>query len=198
MHPLMFTRGSDPFIAENWVQKIEKILKVLHCTDEQKVLYATFQLVREAERWWVAVSLPEEQRANSSGMTWGHFKEVFFERYFLIFVCDAKANEFLSLTQGTLIVQSYETRYIKLSRFAPCMISNEYEKAWKFEKGLRKHIRKLVGMLQIQEFSVLVEKAAVVKIGTVEEEELWFKKSPEYGTVGSARGYFSRALCQVS
>ncbi|XP_057965424.1 uncharacterized protein LOC131155986 [Malania oleifera] len=170
MHPPMFTGGSDRIVAENWVQKTEKILKIQHCTDEQKVLYATFQLAREAERWWVAMSLLEEQRFDSPKMTYDHFKEVFFDRYFPSSVHDAKAYEFSSLTQGTLIVQSYAARYIKLSRFAPCMISNEYEKARRFEKGLRKDIRRLVGMLQIREFSILVEKAAIVEAGLREDE----------------------------
>ncbi|XP_057965562.1 uncharacterized protein LOC131156133 [Malania oleifera] len=52
-------------------------------------------------------------------MSWFHFKKVFFERYFLASTCDAKANEFSSLTQGILIVQSYAARYMELSHFAP-------------------------------------------------------------------------------
>ncbi|XP_057968046.1 uncharacterized protein LOC131157719 [Malania oleifera] len=135
MHPSKFTKGSDLIVAENWVQKTEKILKVLHCTDKQKVFYATFQLAREAERWWMTVGLLEEQITDSSRMTWGRFKEVFFETYFPTSIHDVKANEFSSLTQGTLTMQSYTAKYIELSHFAPCMISNEYEKARRFEKG---------------------------------------------------------------
>ncbi|XP_057969428.1 uncharacterized protein LOC131158576 [Malania oleifera] len=170
MHPLTFTRGSDPIVVEKWVQKTEKILNVLHCTDKQKVLYTTFQLAGEAERWWMVVSLLEEQRANPSGITWRHFKEVFFERYFPASTRDAKADEFSSLIQGTLTVQSYTARYIKLSRFASCMISNEYEKTLRFEKDLRKDIRRLVGMLQIREFSILVDKAAIIEVGLLKDE----------------------------
>ncbi|XP_057981257.1 uncharacterized protein LOC131166698 [Malania oleifera] len=129
------------------MQKMEKILNVLHCTDKKKVLYATFQLAGKAERWWMVVSILEEQRANPLGMTWSCFKEVFFERYFPATTCDAKADEFSSLTQGTLTVQSCATRYIEMSHFAPCMILNEYEKTQKFEKGLRKDICRLVGIV---------------------------------------------------
>ncbi|XP_057948347.1 uncharacterized protein LOC131144022 [Malania oleifera] len=165
MHPPTFTGGFDPIVVENWVQKMEKILKVLHCTNEQKVLYAMFQLAEESERWWVVVSLLEEQTADSPRMTWGHFKEVFFKRYFLASVRDVKADKFSSLTQGTLTVQSYVARYIELSCFVLCIILNKYKKARRFEKGLRKEIRRLVGMLRIWEFLILVEKAAVVEAG---------------------------------
>ncbi|XP_057969532.1 uncharacterized mitochondrial protein AtMg00860-like [Malania oleifera] len=39
----------------------------------------------------MAMSLLEEQRTDSSGMSWGRFKEVFFERYFPASIRDAKA-----------------------------------------------------------------------------------------------------------
>ncbi|XP_057982374.1 uncharacterized protein LOC131167595 [Malania oleifera] len=119
MHPPMFTREFNPIVAENWVQKIEKILKVLYYTDERKVLYATFQLAGEAKRWWTA---------------------------------------------------RYPARYIKLSRFALCLILNEYEKTRRFKKGLSKDIRRLVGMLQIREFPVLVDKAVVVEASLQKDE----------------------------
>ncbi|XP_057965520.1 uncharacterized protein LOC131156088 [Malania oleifera] len=170
MHPSTFTKGPDPIVADNWVQKIEKILEVLHCTNQLKVLYSTVQLEREAKRLWTTVSMLKKKRAGPFGMTWSSFKEVFFERYFPTSTRDAKADKFLSLTQGTLEVQIYFSRYIELSRFTPCLISNEYDKTQKFEKGLRKDIRRLVGMLQIQEFSVLVDKATIV-------EGQWKKKN---------------------
>ncbi|XP_057969535.1 uncharacterized protein LOC131158685 [Malania oleifera] len=62
-------------------------------------------------------------------MTCSHFKEVFFKRYFPASTRDAKADEFFVLTQGDMTVQGYVVWYIELSRFAPCLILNEYEKA---------------------------------------------------------------------
>ncbi|XP_057948210.1 uncharacterized protein LOC131143862 [Malania oleifera] len=127
MHPLTFMGGLDPIVAENRVQNTEKILEVLHCTDQQKVLYSTFQLAGKAERW------------------------------------RTMADEFSSLTRGTLTVHRYAARYIELSRFTPYLISNKYEKARRFEKGPRKDICRLVGMLQIREFSIQVDKVTIVE-----------------------------------
>ncbi|XP_057953807.1 uncharacterized protein LOC131148088 [Malania oleifera] len=76
MHPPMFVKGPDPIIAEDWVEKTERILEVLHCTDEQRVLYFTFQLSGEAGRWWTAVNLLENQRADVLKMSWSHCKEL--------------------------------------------------------------------------------------------------------------------------
>ncbi|XP_057950899.1 uncharacterized protein LOC131145723 [Malania oleifera] len=149
------------------------------------------KLAREAERWWMTVSLLEEKRIDSSVMTCSHFKEVFFERYFPTSVRDEMTDEFLSLTQGTSTVQSCVVRYIELSHFASCMILNKYEKAWRFKKGLRKDIRRLVGMLQIQEFPVLVDKVVVVDAGLQEDgvvQEHKKKTVPSGSQTGSRQG----------
>ncbi|XP_057954061.1 uncharacterized protein LOC131148364 [Malania oleifera] len=163
MHPPTFSRGHDPMIEKDWVDKTERILEVLYYTDKQQVLYATIQLSKEAGRWWTAVNLLEKHRGGLEEMLWSCFKEVFFDRYFLASVCDAKADKFSALTQGSMTVQGYVARYIELSRFALCLIWSEYEKTRRFKKGLRKDIHRLVGRLQILEFSVLVDKATVIE-----------------------------------
>ncbi|XP_057969314.1 uncharacterized protein LOC131158462 [Malania oleifera] len=94
-------------------------------------------------------------------------------------------------------MQSYAAKYIELSRFAPCMILIEYEKAQSFEKGLRKDIRRLIGMLQIREFSVLVEKSAVVEAGLWENEvaQDQKKRSISSGSQTGPQGDPSRVGC---
>ncbi|XP_057981235.1 uncharacterized protein LOC131166676 [Malania oleifera] len=135
MHPPTFVGGPDPIIAEDWVKKTKRILEVLHCTNEQRVVYATFQLSGEAGRWWTTVNLLEKQRAGVSEMSWSHFKEVFFKRYFSASTRDAKADALFALSQGNIMVQGYVAWYIELSCFAPCLIS---KKATVIENGIRK------------------------------------------------------------
>ncbi|XP_057954092.1 uncharacterized protein LOC131148405 [Malania oleifera] len=167
MHPLTFSGGPDLMIAEDWVEKTKRILEALHCTDNQRVLHATFQL---AGQWWTTVSLLEKQRVGPTEMSWSRFKEVFFEIYFLASTRDTKADEFSVLTQGDMTVQGYAAQYIVLSHFASCLISSEYEKTRRFKKRLRKDIRRLVGMLQISEFLILVDKATVIETCIREDE----------------------------
>ncbi|XP_057953785.1 uncharacterized protein LOC131148066 [Malania oleifera] len=140
MNPPAFSGSADPIMLENWIQEIKKILTLLRYTDEQRVMYATFRLKREAERWWSTVRLLEEQRPIPIALTWGRFKEIFFDRYFPSSVRDAKMEESLNLTQGHLTVPQYTARFVDLSRFAPFMIPNEFKKAQKFERGLRQEM----------------------------------------------------------
>ncbi|XP_057969437.1 uncharacterized protein LOC131158586 [Malania oleifera] len=142
---------------------MEKKLAVLHCTDEQKVLYAIFKMTGEAEPWWLAMKLLEEKRPVSIVLTWSHFIEIFFNRYFLTSTRDAK----------------YAAKFVELSRFTPYMIPDESKKAQRFKKGLRQEIYEQVTVLQVQNFSELVDKATVV--ATSWQRSAWLqnqRKSP--------------------
>ncbi|XP_057962151.1 uncharacterized protein LOC131153721 [Malania oleifera] len=61
MNPPVFLEGVDTAAAKSWMQEIEKVLAVLQCTERQRVLFATYKLTREAERWWTAMKLMEKQ-----------------------------------------------------------------------------------------------------------------------------------------
>ncbi|XP_057951061.1 uncharacterized protein LOC131145898 [Malania oleifera] len=117
-----FSGGADLAVTKNWIQEIKKLLTVLHCTDEQRVLYATYRLMDKAERWWTTVKLLKEQRTILVAMSWCQFIEIFFDRYFPAIIREAKVEEFLNLTQGHLTIQQYLAKFIELSHFAPYIV----------------------------------------------------------------------------
>ncbi|XP_057975378.1 uncharacterized protein LOC131162765 [Malania oleifera] len=168
LKPLAFAGGTNLILVENWIWEIEKILAILRCTDEYKVLHATFKLIGEAERWWEAIKLLEEQRLVPVAMTWSCFREVFFDRYFPASVRKVKAEEFLNLTQGQLIVQQYAARFVELSRFA---------------------------LYMVQEFATLVDKATVAEAnlqGDVEAQILKKRSMPSNSHTGARQGPWRR------
>ncbi|XP_057982347.1 uncharacterized protein LOC131167562 [Malania oleifera] len=76
LKPSSFEGGTDPIKAEMWMQEMQKkILAVMYCTEEQRVLFASFKLAGEAEQWWHAIKLLEERRVVPIAMTCGHFKK---------------------------------------------------------------------------------------------------------------------------
>ncbi|XP_057953799.1 uncharacterized protein LOC131148080 [Malania oleifera] len=167
-----FAGSVDPLVAEIWVQEMEKMLAVLSCTEAQKVLYATFKLTWEAERWWQVVKLLEEQRVVPTDMTWSRFKELFYDRYFPATTRATKAEEFFHLTQWQLTVQQYAAKFMELSRFAPFMVLDEFQKARWFERGLRPRIHKQVAVLKVQRFSELVDRATVAQLSLQRSAEM--------------------------
>ncbi|XP_041020483.1 uncharacterized protein LOC121262135 [Juglans microcarpa x Juglans regia] len=161
-HPPTFDRRSDFSAAEDWIQDIEEIFSVLECTDQQKVRFAAFKLIGEAKRWWNSEKAIRE--ADGTGVvSWPHFKQNFFDRFFPKADWEARAQEYTNLVQGTMTVCQYAAKFAKLSRFASYLIPDEEKKARKFEEGLNYKIYERVMLLQIQSFSKLVHKAMLVE-----------------------------------
>ena len=52
-HPLTFTEGGDPMVADHWIMQIEKVLEAMEITsDATRIRLAAFQLEGEAQVWW--------------------------------------------------------------------------------------------------------------------------------------------------
>ncbi|XP_057951059.1 uncharacterized protein LOC131145895 [Malania oleifera] len=163
MNPPAFIGGPDLVAVENWAQEIEEIMVVLDCTDEQKVCYAAFKMTGDVKCWWLSVKLLEEQKLVNISLTWQRFKELFFDRYFLLSIREENIKEFTNLTQGNMTIREYVEKFVELSRFGLFLILNEARMARKFKKGLRHRICELVVGFQVQNFSNLVDKVSVLE-----------------------------------
>ncbi|XP_058768834.1 zinc finger protein GIS2-like [Vicia villosa] len=51
-NPPVFKGKHEPDKAQAWLKAIEKIFRVMNCTDAQKVQFGTHMLGKEAEDWW--------------------------------------------------------------------------------------------------------------------------------------------------
>ena len=52
-HPLTFTGGGDPVVADHWFMQIEKVLEAMEITsDTTRIRLAAFQREVEAHVWW--------------------------------------------------------------------------------------------------------------------------------------------------
>ncbi|XP_040999292.1 uncharacterized protein LOC121245045 [Juglans microcarpa x Juglans regia] len=171
IHPPTFDGRGDSNAAEDWIQDIEEIFSVLECTDQQKVRFAAFKLIGEAKRWWNSEKAIRE--AGGTGeVSWPHFKQNFFDRFFLKVDREARAREFTNLVQGTMTVRQYAAKFAELSRFASFFIPDEEKKTRRFEEGLNHRIYERVMVLQIQNFSDLVPKAMLVEQNLKRSAEL--------------------------
>ena len=111
-HPLTFTGGGDPMVADHWFMQIKNVLEAMEITsDTTRIKLATFQLEGEAQVWrrWVRTSRDLE------AMTWAEFQELFMGKYFPETVRHAKAQKFLELKQGATTVMDYVARFTELA-----------------------------------------------------------------------------------
>ena len=80
-------------------------------------------------------------------MTWAEFQELFIGKYFPDTTRHAKAQEFLELKHGTMIVMDYVARFTELARFADDYVAMDMTKVRRFENGLKLSIRgRIVGL----------------------------------------------------
>ncbi|GFS40855.1 hypothetical protein Acr_00g0070890 [Actinidia rufa] len=52
LNPPTFLGTPNPMAAESWLIGIERVFEVLPCTDDQKVIFATFTFEGAALVWW--------------------------------------------------------------------------------------------------------------------------------------------------
>jgi len=155
-HPPTFKGRYDPDGAQNWLKEIERIFRVMECSEAQKVRFGTHMLAEEADDWWVSLLPVLEQ--DGAVVTWAVFKGEFLDRYFPEDVRGKKEIEFLELKQGDKSVTEYATKFVELAKFYPHYTAEnaEFSKCIKFENGLRADIKQAIGYQKIRDFSDLV------------------------------------------
>ncbi|XP_028062878.1 uncharacterized protein LOC114266194 [Camellia sinensis] len=155
MKPLVFHGRIEPLKAKAWVLGIEKLFEVFPCTEAQKVQLAVFTLEDDARHWSMLVG------DENKDITWAHFLEIFYEKYFPQCVRDRKVSEFMELKQGNRSVAEYKAHFTELARFAPHMVDTDYKKARQFEGGLRDPILDKMNLLKLPTYVDVLDKALI-------------------------------------
>ncbi|MQM06471.1 hypothetical protein Taro_039295 [Colocasia esculenta] len=138
-----FKGESQPLLVESWMREVEKIFWAIRCAEEDKVSLATYMLYVLKERadvWWASV-LCTRYEDGSIEVTWAEFMKLFWAKFIPEHIHDKMEHEFLSLTQGSMIVLEYEVRFVELSKYAPHIVVDERRKAKKFVMRLKPSLR---------------------------------------------------------
>jgi hypothetical protein len=98
------------------------------------VLFASGQFQGEAQDWWE--SYEYGCPTNSPVVTWQEFRENFRAYHIPEGRIELKAEEFRSLTQGSLSLAEYHDKFAQLSQYGPNEVANDSDKQSHFLKGL--------------------------------------------------------------
>ena len=130
-----FYGNVDLVEAKEWLQKLNKIFRVMRCDHVQKVDFATYMLESDAEHWWN--STRGSLATQGAPITWEEFKEVFLEKYFPHNVHIQKETKFLQLRQEEMTVVEFVAKFENLARFSHYLKDNPQDdwKAIKFEEA---------------------------------------------------------------
>ncbi|XP_038877572.1 uncharacterized protein LOC120069826 [Benincasa hispida] len=105
--------------------------------EDRKVELATFLLQKGVGKWWKVIVA---RRSNLEAMSWPEFRKIFEDKYYPSAFREAKRDEFLRLTQGSMTFAKYEQRFSDLSQYALPIIAEEKERCRRFVNGLRRRI----------------------------------------------------------
>ncbi|XP_043694199.1 uncharacterized protein LOC122644895 [Telopea speciosissima] len=140
---------------------MEKIFRVLECTDHQKVTCATFMLQGEANMWWKTFRKILE--AQDPVITWAKFLEALYENFFPESLRERKEVEFLYLTQGSDSVMAYKKKFEELAWFALAHIDTDAKKAKKFLRGLNPQLKGSIVVLKLRSYAEVLERALLLE-----------------------------------
>ena len=84
-------------------------------------------------------------------------------KYFPATTRYAKAQEFLELKQGAMIVMAYVARFIELALFTDNYVATDAAKVKRFENGLRLSIRGRIVGLCLQDMDSMVRTAMTIE-----------------------------------
>ena len=73
----MGKKDDEPAMAENWLERTERMLAQMHCTVEEKLECATSLLQDDAYQWWVSMT----RTAPPERVTWRFFLDEFKKHY---------------------------------------------------------------------------------------------------------------------
>ena len=124
----MGKKDDEPAMAENWLERTERMLVQMHCTAEEKLECATSLLQDEAYQWWVFVT----RTAPPERVTWRFFLDEFKKHYVGRIYLNNMRREFHNLKQRQSSVTECVREFTRLSKYAPNMLVSEEEKCRKF------------------------------------------------------------------
>ena len=164
-HPAELNGDGEPQEAKRWIKQMEKIFRMVDCTDEDKVIFATNQFRGAAEDWWETAQ--RIMVARDMEMTWENFKQVMLEKYLSLSYKVRKEQEFLHLKQGNMSVTEFTKKFEELSYYSS---HNEYggNETWKinqYKHALKGEIYAVVSQERLANFDNIVHNSLEAERG---------------------------------
>ncbi|XP_021806448.1 uncharacterized protein LOC110750424 [Prunus avium] len=184
-----FNGDGDPAMAEEWIEKMERIMDVMDIPQERRVVLATFFLSRNASYWWESV---RRQYHDPSTITWQVFRTTFDEQFYPLAYQNMKMEEFLQLEQGSMTVLEYEKKFNELSKYCTPLVADERKECQLFTRGLKASIRDIVVGQCLVNFGDLVTSASLIESNQMMVRGRGDSRRRQYDKGGPSQGSSKR------
>nr|ABF96925.1 retrotransposon protein, putative, unclassified [Oryza sativa Japonica Group] len=140
--------------ASDWLRTVEKKLGLIQCTDQERVGFATHQLVGPTSEWWDSY---EASRPEGHTITWDEFSSVFKRSHVPAGMITLRKREFRYLKQEDLTVTEYLHEFHRLAHYAPEDVETDEDKQEKFLQGLKDEVAVQLLLEDYEDFEKLVD-----------------------------------------
>lgn len=147
-------------MAEEWIEKIERIMDVMDVPLGRRVVLATFFLSRNNRHWWESI---RRRYQETSAISWQEFWIAFDEQFYPLAYQNMKMEEFLQLKRGSMTMLEYEKKFNELSKYCALLVLDERKKCQLFTRGLKAYIRDIVIGQQLVNFRDSVMSTSLIK-----------------------------------
>ncbi|XP_050920554.1 uncharacterized protein LOC127138206 [Lathyrus oleraceus] len=172
MNPLEFHGGLNPVKVEEWITSMERIFQIVHCSEENKVVFVSHMMKGPTVRWWESAST----LITNQGVLedWEHFKTIFMDKYFPSSLRTQKEFEFQQLRQGTMTVTVYAKKFEDMASYSR-KVAYAPDERWKIDQflfGLRGEISHSVSQREFTSYVELLRQCYVAEnnLKKVQEE----------------------------
>ncbi|XP_073133893.1 uncharacterized protein [Henckelia pumila] len=136
--------GETPGVAEDSIERLENFFREYQCTEEQRMESLGFLLEGNSKKWWRTVSTTII--AARGVATWVEFRAAFEKLYFPPALLHLKANELLSLRQGTMNIDKYQQKFIELLPYCSQFVGSTTMQYTIFLQGPNPEIQQMVSV----------------------------------------------------
>src|SRR5215813_4684861 len=156
MHPPKFTGTDSSIDPQRFIEESHRICKALKCSPVRSVELVSYQLKDVAYGWFSEFS---EEREDVP-LLWPEFSQAFMRRFLPKSVRDAKAREFECLEQtDQMSVIEYDITFMRLSKFAPHLVSSEKLRVERFVNWLKGYLFRSIQIFDSTTYSDVLDQA---------------------------------------
>ncbi|KAJ4764447.1 ATP-dependent RNA helicase glh-1 [Rhynchospora pubera] len=152
-----FDGMSDFAAAEEWLFAVQNNFRLARTPAEYWTEIAATLFDQDARHWWT--SQRPQYVGEDPNIPWQWFEEAFRARFLGETQQEELRRQFETLVQGNMSVQQYGETFIRLSRYAPDLVTDPRRKRNRFIRGLKPQLASVMDTYNGTSVEFLMDKA---------------------------------------
>ncbi|KAK1434346.1 hypothetical protein QVD17_00085 [Tagetes erecta] len=160
-NPPLFDGKKGAVEAQDWLNRMESVLDICECTENNRVRFAVCMFQTEALNWW-NIKVRTKGKDIAKKMSWKEFVRTFLAKFCPPSEIERLEIEFFQLKLGNKTYREYVTKFNEVSRLVPHLATTEEQLTNRFIWGLPSEMRIFIKSKSPKSFSETVEAGAII------------------------------------